>query len=128
MGRRTAWGYSLYRQIVGLRFYLNLGKWREEITEKNLFFEEILPLAMALGIIDKLAKKMADLGIEPPRYFQGMVLANFGRDFDSFNTLASSNLSSSPTSSGRSSWSGGSGFSGGGSAGGGFGGGGGSSW
>jgi hypothetical protein len=129
MGRRTAWGYSLYRQIVGLRFYLNLGKWREEIAEKNLFFEEILPLAMALGIVDKLAKEMADLGVEPPRYFQGMVLANFSRDFNSFNTLASSSLTSSPVSSGRSSWSGGSGFSGGGGgAGGGFGGGGGGSW
>lgn len=128
MGRRTAWGYSLYRQIVGLRFYLNLGKWREEIAEKNLFFEEILPLAMALGIVDKLAKGMSDLGIEPPKYFQGMALTTFGHDFGSFNTLASSNLSSSPVSSGKSSWSGGSGFSGGGSTGGGFGGGGGGSW
>jgi len=111
-----------------LRFYLNLGKWREEITEKNLFFEEILPLAMALGIVDKLTKEMADLGVEPPKYFQGIALASFGHDFGSFNALASSNLNSSPVSSGKSSWSGGSGFSGGGSAGGGFGGGGGGSW
>ena len=128
MGRRTAWGYSLYRQVVGLRWYLEKGRWREEIAEKNLFFEEILPLAMALGIVDKLTKEMSALGIEPPKYFQGVALASFSRDFGSFNTLASSNLSSTPSSSGKSSWSGGSGFSGGGSTGGGFGGGGGSSW
>jgi uncharacterized membrane protein len=128
MGRKTAWGYSLYRQTVGLRWYLEKGKWREEIAEKNLFFEEILPLAMALGIVEKLAKEMAVLGVEPPSYFQGVAMSSFGRDFNSFNALAGSNLSSTP-SSGKSSWSGGSGFSGGGgSSGGGFGGGGGSSW
>jgi len=129
MGRKTAWGYSLYRQTVGLRWYLSKGKWREEISEKNLFFEEILPLAMALGIVGKLTQEMAVLGVKPPSYFQGVAVANFSHDFNNFNTLATSSLTSSPASSGKSSWSGGSGFSGGGgSSGGGFGGGGGSSW
>ena len=127
MGRRTAWGYSLYRQAIGLRWYLSKGKWREEIAEKNLFFEEILPLAMALGIVYKLTKEMAVLGIKPPRYFQGVTMTNFSHDFSRFSVLTGSGLSSSPSSFGRSSWSGSSGFSGG-SSGGGFGGGGGGSW
>jgi len=49
MPRRTAWGHSLYRQITGLRWYLDKGKWREEIAEKHLFLEEILNLTSAPG-------------------------------------------------------------------------------
>lgn len=130
MPRRRAWGYSLYRQIEGLRYYLNLGQWREEIHEKHLFFEEILPLAISLGVVDKLAKDMAVLEIEPPNYLVGFTANTFARDFVSFNSSLNSSLLSSPQSSSwssHSSWSGGSGFSGG-SSGGGFGGGGGGSW
>lgn len=129
MPRRTAWGHSLYRQITGLKFYLGEGKWREEIAEKNLFFEEILPLAICLGIVGKLAKDMEVLGVEPPSYLNGFTAAHFASDFNHFNSRTASNLVSSPGGkwSGGSSWSGGSGFSGGGS-GGGFGGGGGGSW
>ncbi|MBI3980778.1 DUF2207 domain-containing protein [Candidatus Microgenomates bacterium] len=125
MGRRTAWGHSLYRQTVGLRWYLDKGKWREEIAEKNLFFEEILPLAISLGVVEKLARDMKDLGIQPPDYFTAASINTFSRDLNSFSSSATSSLSSSP--SGSSSWSGGSGFSGG-SSGGGGGGGGGGSW
>ena len=125
MPRKTAWGYSLHRQAVGLRYYLSKGKWREEIAEKNLFLEEMLPLAISLGVVSKLAADMKDLGIEPPKYFQGMVIGSFARDLSSFNSATVSGLTMSP--SGSSSWSGGSGFSGGG-GGGGFGGGGGGSW
>jgi len=131
MPRRTAWGHSLYRQITGLKFYLGEGKWREEIAEKNLFFEEILPLAICLGIVGKLAKDMEVLGVEPPSYLNGFTAAHFASDFNHFNSQTASNLISSPGGkwSGGSSWSGGSGFSGGGgSSGGGFGGGGGGSW
>lgn len=132
MPRRTAWGHSLYRQITGLKFYIGEGKWREEIAEKNLFFEEILPLAICLGIVGKLAKDMEVLGVEPPSYLNGFTAAHFASDFNHFNSRTASNLVSSPGGkwSGGSSWSGGSGFSGSGSAGsgGGFGGGGGGSW
>ncbi len=134
MPRRTAWGHSLYRQIVGLKFYINEGKWREEISEKNLFLEEILPLAICLGVVDKLAHDMKTLGIEPPSYLNGFTTTHFVSEFNHFNSHTLSNLASSPagtTWSGSSHWSGGSGFSGGsGSAGsgGGFGGGGGGSW
>lgn len=125
MPRKTALGYSLHRQAVGLKYYLGKGKWREDVMEKNLFLEEMLPLAITLGVVDKLAKDMKDLGINPPSYMQGMVLHSFASDLNSFNSSVVSSLTSSP--SGNSSWSGGSGFSGGG-GGGGFGGGGGGSW
>lgn len=123
--RRTAWGYSLYRQIIGLKYYLGKGKWREEIREKNLFLEEMLPIAISLGVVNQLAKEMKDLGMEPPKYFEGIIINNFAHDLNSFKSSMGANLTSTP--SGNSSWSGGSGFSGGGS-GGGFGGGGGGSW
>ncbi len=125
MPRKTAWGYSLHRQTKGLKWYLGKGKWREEIAEKHLFLEEMLPLAIALGVVNKLAKDMAKLGVEPPRYFEGVAIATLSRDLNSFQAVAATGLVSSP--SGKSSWSGGSGF-GGGSSGGGFGGGGGGSW
>jgi len=124
MPRKTAWGYSLHRQAVGLKYYLGQGKWREEVMEKNLFLEEMLPLAITLGVVDKLANDMKELGIQPPSYMQGMAIHTFAHDLSSFNSSVASGLTSSP--SGNSSWSGGSGFSGGG--GGGFGGGGGGSW
>ncbi len=123
--RRTAWGYSLYRQIEGLKYYLAKGKWREEIMEKNLFLEEMLPIAISLGVVNQLAKEMKSLGVEPPKYFEGLVINNFAHDLNSFSSSMTTNLTSTP--SGNSSWSGGSGFSGG-SSGGGFGGGGGGSW
>lgn len=127
MPRRTAWGYSLYRQATGLKYYINVGKWRQEIAEKHLFIEEILPLAICLGVVGKLAKDMDALALPPPSYLNGFTAAHFASDFNHFSRQAVNNIVSSPQASGRSSWSGGSGFSGG-SSGGGFGGGGGGSW
>jgi uncharacterized membrane protein YgcG len=127
MPRKTAWGYSLHRQAEGLKYYLSKGKWREEIAEKELFLEEMLPLAIALGVVNKLAKDMKDLDIEPPKYFQGMAMNSFVSDIGNFNAMTATGLVTAPGNySGSGSWSGGSGFSGGG--GGGFGGGGGGSW
>jgi len=126
MPRKTAWGYSLHRQAKGLQWYLGKGKWREEISEKHLFLEEMLPLAISLGVVDQLAKDMAKLGVEPPSYFQGVAVGQLSESVSSFRARAASAMTSSPKPSGRSFWSGGSGFSGGG--GGGFGGGGGGSW
>jgi uncharacterized membrane protein YgcG len=126
MPRKTAWGYSLHRQAKGLKYYLGKGKWREEIAEKHLFLEEMLPLAVTLGVVNQLSKDMAEIGVEPPAYMAGVATANLNRSLSGFNSYAASSISSTP--SGKSSWSGGSGFSGGGSSGGGFGGGGGGSW
>jgi len=129
MPRRTAIGYSLNRQIEGLKWYLNKGKWRHEIAEKHLFLEEILPLAISLGVIKKLTDDMKGLDIAPPSYFVGTNAALFASDFNGFSTASASTFISAPGSaSGMSSWSGGSGFGGGGSSGGGMGGGGGGSW
>ena len=126
MPRRTAWGYSLYRQITGLKFYLKKGKWRHEIAEKKLFIEEILPLAIALGVVKELTKHMKKLNIKPPSYFAGATMSTFYSDVKGFSASTASSIGASAPS-GRSSWSGGSGFSGG-ASGGGFGGGGGGSW
>jgi uncharacterized membrane protein len=132
MPKRKAWGYSLFRQAEGLRHYIKVGKWRQEIAEKQVFIEEMLPLAISLQVVDKLAKDMEELGIKPPEYMNNFTAATFSRDFTNFEKSAADNMvtgqSSSP--SGHSSWSGGSGFSGGGggSSGGGGGGGGGGSW
>lgn len=123
MPRKTAKGYALYRQIKGLKFYLGKGKWREEINEKHLFLRDMLPLAISLGVVNKLARDMQDLGVKPPSYFNAHT-AVWASSFNSFNSSAGSSLIAGSSSSG--SWSGGSGFSGGG--GGGFGGGGGGSW
>jgi uncharacterized membrane protein YgcG len=126
MPARTPKGYSLMRQITGLKSYLNTGKWRYEHMERTLFVEEILPLAVSLRVVDKLARDMKDLDIAPPSYFKGTTAAVFANDFNRFYSSSASTLVSTPGSSG-SGWSGGSGFSGG-SSGGGFGGGGGGSW
>jgi uncharacterized membrane protein len=107
-----------------LKYYVSKGKWREEIMEKNLFLEEMLPLAISLGVVNKLANDMKDLGMEPPKYFEGVAINSFAHDLNNFNSVMATNLATTP--SGNSSWSGGSGFSGG--SGGGFGGGGGGSW
>ena len=126
MVQKTAVGYNYYLQAKGLKQTIKTGKWREEIKEKNLFIEEVLPFAVSLGVVTKLASDMAVLGVETPAYFVGFTSpSTFARDFSNFTTQASSGLSYNPQS-GRS--SSGSGFSGGGFSGGGGGGGGGGSW
>jgi len=126
MPQKTAVGTNLALQVRGLRETIRLGKWREEIKEKHLFIEEILPFAIALGVIGKLTKDMSALDIRPPKYLEGgrgmnnLAWSGFVSDF---SHSAASGLSYNPSSSS----SGGSGFSGG-SSGGGGGGGGGGSW
>ena len=119
MPQKTAVGTNLALQVKGLKRTIEVGKWREEIKEKGLFIEEILPLAIALGVIGKLVKDMAALNITPPSYasggFAGNTLAWSGFISD-FSSSASSGLSYNPSSSsyGGSSGSGGGGGGGGG--------------
>src|SRR5690606_27170347 len=54
MPRRTAWGYSLFQQTKALREYIKVGKWRHDIAEKHLFLDEMLPLAISLGVVKEL--------------------------------------------------------------------------
>ncbi|OGD07296.1 hypothetical protein A2899_04815 [Candidatus Amesbacteria bacterium RIFCSPLOWO2_01_FULL_49_25] len=117
--RRTARGHALYRQLVGLKYFVGEGRWRYEIGEKNLFLEEILPLSISLGVVGKLTAEMKELGMEPPRYAGNMS----GGQFSSFGGYVGKTLAYQASRG----WSGGSGFSGG-SSGGGGGGGGGGSW
>ncbi|NCS97458.1 MAG: DUF2207 domain-containing protein [Candidatus Pacebacteria bacterium] len=126
LAQKSAVGTNLWLQTRGLRKTITYGKWREEIKEKNLFIEEVLPFAVAFGVVDKLASDMDKLGVNPPDYLGsanlgGLTAAQFVNDF---STTVGQNLSYNPSSSSR---SGGSGFSGG-SSGGGGGGGGGGSW
>jgi len=121
MPRRTAKGYALYRQIEGLKWYINKGLWRQEVAEKNLFIDEILPLAISLGVVTKLASDMKDLGLEPPTYVSNIGTGNFAAGFSEFQSGLGSSLLSRPGGSGSSGFGGG-GFSGGGGGGGGGGG------
>ena len=126
MTQKTAVGTNLSLQAQGLRETLRVGRWREEIKEKHLFIEEILPFAVAFGVIGKLTKDMAALNIAPPAYFSGGFAANnatWSGFVNDFSKSAQSGLSYNPSSSST----GRSGFSGG-SSGGGGGGGGGGSW
>ncbi|NMB56735.1 DUF2207 domain-containing protein [Candidatus Beckwithbacteria bacterium] len=126
MPAKTAVGTNYYLQTTGLKKMIETGKWREEIHEKNLFIEEILPFAIALGVVKKLAKDMEQLNLQAPDYFSNTMMRNvfFYQFLNDFSQSASSTLSYNPSSSRM---SGGSGFSGG-SSGGGGGGGGGGSW
>ncbi len=118
MPRKTPKGYAYYRQAKGLAFYIKKGKWRQEINEKHLFLEEMLPLAISLGVVKKLARDMEDLKVPPPTYMP-VHTVHWASTITDFNTAATSSVAGA-------SHSGGSGFSGG--SGGGFGGGGGGSW
>lgn len=126
MVSKTAVGSNLSMQARGLRETIKRGAWREKIMEKNLFFEEMLPFAIALGVVKQLSKDMEKLNVQPPQYFSDPIIQTIGFNsfINSFNSQATRNLSYNPSSS---HYSGGSGFSGG-SSGGGGGGGGGGSW
>ncbi len=125
MPQRTAVGTAYMMQVKGLKQTIQRGYWREKVKEKHLFIEEILPYAIALGVVKQLSRDMQDLNIKPPEYLQSNILNNiFIGDFLSdFNSTVGSSLAYNPSSS---SYSSGSGFSGGFSGGGGGGGGGGS--
>jgi uncharacterized membrane protein YgcG len=134
LAQKTAVGYALWLQTRGLKKSIQYGRWREVIKEKHLFIEEVLPYAVALGVVDKLSNDMEKLNLKPPQYLNSG--ASFGVTDSASNLLTSqaliNNLSSSvrgnlkfnPNSSRSGSRSG---FSGG-SSGGGGGGGGGGSW
>ena len=127
LAQKSAVGTNLWLQTRGLRKTITYGKWREEVKEKNLFIEEVLPFAVAFGVVDKLASDMDSLGVTPPDYLGSAHLGSLtaAQFVNDFSTSVGQNLSYNPSSS---SSSGGSGFSGGGSSGGGGGGGGGGSW
>ena len=126
MPKKTAWGRSLYRQAQGLKFFITLGAYREQILERANIFQELLPYAMIFDATKKWVQAFEKLGQKPPEWYEGQNLTSlsvFATSLNSFSSTASSSLTYTPSSASH----GGSGFSGGGS-GGGFGGGGGGSW
>jgi uncharacterized membrane protein YgcG len=123
MPHRTAAGSNATWKLKGLQKTIQRGAWREKIKEKHLFIEEVLPFAVALGVVKQLSRDLKNLHIQPPEYAQalianGMLSNSLVQGFSSTATQ-----SFSPPSSSSSGWSGG-----GGSSGGGGGGGGGGSW
>ncbi len=126
MPRRTAYGRELYRRARGYHLFINTAeKHRQKFFEEKNMFNEVLPYAIALGLTQKFAKQMQEIGLTPSTtgWYSGVHpihMASFGSNMNDFSNAMSSAIASSPSSSG--------GFSSGGSSGGGFGGGGGGSW
>ena len=125
MPRRTALGRTLYLRTKGYKLFINTAeKYRQQFFEKKNLFNEVLPYAIAFGIVGKFAKDFEKMGIqtEQPSWYTGNSAFNtavFASSMASFSNSFTSTAASSPSSSGS---------GGGGSSGGGFGGGGGGSW
>lgn len=128
MPARTPKGTEALRNIIGLKRWISLGAWREQIHEKHNFFEEVLPFAIAFGLTHKFIAAFKDAKLTRPDWYQSTGTFNpiyFNRSISSLNSSLNTGIAATrPKSSAA---SGGSGFSGG-SSGGGFGGGGGGSW
>lgn len=121
MPRRTALGRTLYLRTRGYKLFINTAeKYRQQFFEKKNLFNEVLPYAIAFGIVGKFAKDFEKMGIqtEQPNWYTGNSAFNtavFASSMASFSNSFTSTAASAPSGSG----SGGGGFSGGGSGGGG---------
>ena len=97
-------------------------------AKNQIFFEKLLPYAIAFGVEKIWAQRFKDIEIRPPDWYEGQNVSAFTAVYltsslhSSFNQLGTASSSPTTSSSGFSS-----GFSGG-SSGGGGGGGGGGSW
>lgn len=138
MPARTAKGREALREALGLKEWIRIGAWREQIHEKHNFFEEVLPYTIAFGMTEKFIKafKDADLkeAVNNMAWYHGQGAfssSHFSSSFTSFGRgmsfTATASYARHTASSGGSAFSGSSG-GGGGFSGGGFGGGGGGSW
>src|SRR5690606_5423140 len=95
MPAKTAVGSNYSMQARGLRATIQRGAWREKIKEKQLFIEEVLPFAVALGVIDQLSRDMDELHIKPPKYMASGFTNNMTTAalVSSFASTASSGMS-----------------------------------
>ncbi len=127
MPRRSAYGHELYRRVRGYQLFISTAeKYRQRFFEDKNLFNEVLPYAITLGLVDKFAKAMKDIGLKPTQtsaaWYYGtapFAFDSFASSMNDFSNNVGHAIAQTPSSS--------SGFSGGGS-GGGFGGGGGGSW
>ena len=133
MPRRTALGAEKYYELRGLYEYIKTAeKDRLDFQEKaNIFFEKLLPYAVAFNQTKHWAKAFKDLIKEPPEWYHSANrrdltdLMVFSSALDRFNTQAARHAFVNMKKGGvGSAFTGGSGFGGGGFSGGGFGGGG----
>jgi uncharacterized protein (TIGR04222 family) len=131
MPARTAAGSAALAQANGFRKYLTTAEAGQiKFEEGQDIFSRYLPYAIVFGVADRwagifqqLAAQGANVAI--PSWYVGywagsaFNFGGFGSAMDSFSTIASGALVSTPASSGSSGFGGGGGFSGGGGGGGG---------
>lgn len=134
MGKRSPLGVNAYRDILGLKLYIDMAE-EERIKffnnpdkfEQIKVFEALLPYSMIFNLERKWAKEFENIYTEPPNWYTGHNMSTFNTAYlasslMSFNNSMRSTTYASPRSEGSHVSSGGSGFSGG-FSGGGFGGG-----
>jgi hypothetical protein len=127
MPRKTEFGATASNIGKSLKNFLSSQERQLEFQAKNqMFFEKLLPYAVAFGVEKIWANKFKNINLQPPDWYQG-----YSNSFNS--TMLVNSLNSSFKSVSASSVSSSSGFSSGFSSGGGFsggggGGGGGGSW
>ncbi len=130
MPRKTEKGAETYYQLKGLYEYINTAE-KDRINfqeENNIFFEKLLPYAMAFGLTSKWTKAFSGLIKNPPTWYvpihawdSNFSLIGLNRGLEGFSSNFTNSITKAPSNSAA---GGGSGFSGG-FSGGGFGGGGG---
>jgi len=129
MPRRTIWGTEQLGVARGLKNFLSSQERQLAFqADKQLFFEKLLPYAVAFGVEKIWTERFKDIDLKSPDWYQGYYGSNFSNavfisslhsSVNQFRTVATPTRSSSGFSSG---------LSGGGFSGGGGGGGGGGSW
>lgn len=129
MPRKTRFGKEQANVAVSLKNFLGTQERQLEFQAKNqMFFEKLLPYAIAFGVEKVWADRFKDIQLHSPDWYQpyqgnafttAYLLSSMNSSFSSFRTAATPTRSTSGFSSG---------FGGGGFSGGGGGGGGGGSW
>lgn len=125
MPRKTLLGAKQAQVARGMKNFLSSQERQLEFqADKQLFFEKLLPYAVAFGVEKIWAKRFEEFNLKEPSWYQGYPGSHFNSLYlasslsDSYKSFSSSSTPPSSSSSG---------FSGG-SSGGGGGGGGGGSW
>lgn len=130
MPKKTGQGIKALREVLGLEEYIRRAEvGRIELAAAERHFEELLPYAMAFGLVEAWTQAFRGLVRKPPDWYQGRFPTfaphRFGWRLAYLHRLARDSALAKPRSA-KGGWGGGSGF--GGFSGGGMGGGGGGSW
>lgn len=127
MPKKTLYGSTQAAVAKSLKNFLTSQERQLAFQAKNqMFFEKLLPYAIAFGVEKIWAERFRDIAMKPPSYYQGYSMSNFN-SINFANSLSSTGSKIAAAATPVSSSTGhSSGFSGGFSGGGGGGGGGGS--